>query len=91
MSYTVGLSAAGDDNVVCAAAPQIDSNDGVFSSAGNGSPNTVYGNAVAVDTIKVTNGQQIYLTCDSNNNAGSSVGVVSLPAMKIGKLTKQVG
>ena len=71
VAYQVGVVMGGNDQVVCAAWIQNDptgnTNDGVFGTAGNGSPGGIYGSARAVDVIRVQAGQQISLGCNSFN------------------------
>jgi hypothetical protein len=100
VNYTVGVVIGRNDNVVCAAwiknDPTGNTNDGVFSGAGNGAtesgtgPGGVYGNASTVDTIHVKKGQRISVTCNAGHyGQGTYASGVTLTATKIGTLIKQ--
>ena len=91
VQYSVGVVMGPDDAAVCAASNTHLGNDGVFGTAtesGTG-PAGVYGEANAVDTIKVTAGQTISLTCNAAHyGQGTYVSGWSLTATKIGTLRK---
>jgi hypothetical protein len=96
--FDVHLVMGPNDNVVCAAwfSNLPFGNDGVFALAGNGAtnsgrgPNGVYATATADDTITVTNGQAIGLTCNVGHfGQGIYAGEWSLAATKIGTLHKE--
>lgn len=96
VQYSVGVVMGPNDNVVCAASPTLNGNDGVFGTAGNGAtesgtgPNGIYGQAAALDTIKVTKGQTIGLTCNVGHyGQGTYAGAWTLTATEIGTLHKQ--
>jgi hypothetical protein len=91
--HSIGVTMGPNDNVVCAAANTAGGYDGIFGTVGNGATNSgtgpdgVYGQASAVDTIKVTNGQTISLTCNVGHyGQGTYAGSWSLTATKIGTL-----
>lgn len=93
--YSVGVVMGPNDGVVCAASNTAGGNDGIFGAAGNGAtesgtgPNGVYGQASAVDTITVSKGQTISLTCNVGHyGQGTYVSGWSLTATKIGTLHK---
>jgi hypothetical protein len=95
VQYSVGVTMGPDDNVVCAAANTQGGNDGIFGTVGNGATNSgtgpdgIYGQASTVDTIKVTKGQTISLTCNVGHyGQGTYAGSWSLTATKIGTLHK---
>lgn len=90
VQYSVNATLGVNDSIVCAAAPVLNGNDGVFGTTGNGGNGNPYGTATAVDTITVTKGQTIGLTCNvAGPNPGTYVSSWSLTAMKIGTLHKQ--
>jgi hypothetical protein len=96
VQYSVGLVMGPNDNVVCAASSTLNGNDGVFGTAGNGAtesgtgPNGIYGQAAALDTIRVSKGQTIGLTCNVGHfGQGTYAGDWTLTATKIGTLHKQ--
>lgn len=95
VQYTVGVVMGPNDAVVCAAGNVSHGNDGIFGTAGNGAtdsgtgPAGVYGEADAVDTITVTKGQAISVTCNVGNyGQGTYVSGWSLTATEIGTLHK---
>ena len=61
----VGAVIASHDQIVCAAYPG--GNDGVFVTAGNPGTGAIYGTAPMTDTVHVTAGQRIQLSCNSFN------------------------
>ncbi len=61
----VGAVIASHDQIVCAAYPG--GNDGVFGTAGNPGTGAIYGTAPMTDTMHVTAGQRIQLSCNSFN------------------------
>jgi hypothetical protein len=79
-----------NDNVVCAAANTAGGNDGIVGNGATNSgtgPDGIYGQASAVDTIKVTKGQTISLTCNVGHYGQDTyAGSWSLTATKIGTL-----
>lgn len=90
VEYSVGTVLGADDSVVCAAWPVSNGNDGVFATTGNGGTGNPYGTATAIDTIDVTAGRTIGLTCNvAGPTPGSYVSSWSLTATKIGTLIKQ--
>ena len=90
VQYSVAVVLGVNDSVVCAASPVLNGNDGVFGNTGNGGNGNPYGTATAVDTITVTKGQTIGLTCNvAGPNPGTYVSSWSLTATKIGTLHKQ--
>lgn len=95
VQYSVGVVMGPNDGVVCAASSTPGGNDGIFGTAGNGArdsgtgPNGIYGQASTVDTINVTKGQTISLTCNAGHyGQGTYVSGWSLTATKIGTLHK---
>jgi hypothetical protein len=95
VQYSVGVTMGPSGNVVCAASTTPGGNDGIFGTVGNGATNSgtgpdgIYGEASAVDTITVTAGQSISLTCNVGNyGQGTYTGSWSLTATKIGALDK---
>ena len=61
----VGAVIASHYQIVCAAYPG--GNDGVFGTAGNPGTGAIYGTAPMTDTVHVTAGQRIQLSCNSFN------------------------
>jgi hypothetical protein len=90
VQYSVNTTLGANDSIVCAASPVLNGNDGVFGTTGNGGNGNPYGTATAIDTITVTKGQTIGLTCNvAGPNPGTYVSGWSLTATKIGTLHKQ--
>ncbi len=95
VQYSVGMTMGPNDNVVCAAANIPGANDGIFGTVGNGATNSgtgpdgIYGQASAVDTITITKGHTVSLTCNVGHyGQGTYAGSWSLTATKIGTLHK---
>jgi len=76
VQYSVGTVLGADACVVCAASPVLNGNDGVFGSIGNCGSGNPYESATAVDTITLTAGERIALTCNvARPNPGTYVEV----------------
>jgi hypothetical protein len=65
----VGATIYPQDQIVCAVSNVTDGNDGVFGTAGNPATGTagIYGTATMTDTVSVSTGQRLSLTCNSFN------------------------
>ncbi len=63
----VGAVISAHDQIVCAADPSGSGSDGVFGTAGNAGTGNIYGTATITDTLHITAGQQIQLSCNSFN------------------------
>lgn len=86
-----GAVIAGNDQIVCAVVPSNmlpPGNDGIFGTAGNGSPGPIYGTAPIADTWEVTTaGTSLVLTCNSfNYGKGTYIGAASITALPVGTL-----
>jgi hypothetical protein len=83
----VGASIASHDQIVCATSNVPHGNDGVFGTAGNPGTGGIYGTATMTDTIQVTTGQRISVTCNSFNyglgTAANTAVVEALPVAKV--------
>jgi hypothetical protein len=95
VQYSVAVVMGPYDAVVCYADPNAGHNDGIFGTTGNGArdsdtgPAGVYGEADAVDTITVSAGQSISLSCNAAHpGQGTYVSGWSMTATKIGTLDK---
>lgn len=66
VSATVSAVIASHDQIVCAAYFP-GQNDGVFGTAGNPGTGNIYGTAAMIDTVTVSAGQSIAVTCNSFN------------------------
>jgi hypothetical protein len=79
-----GAIIASHDQIVCAVGNVPDGNDGVFGTAGNPGTGFIYGTATITDTVKVSSGQRIYLTCNSfNYGNGTWVGSAVINAIPV--------
>src|SRR5262249_12254770 len=82
---TVGAVIASHDQIVCAAFPV--GNDGVFGTAGNPGTGSIYGTATMTDTMHVTAGQRIKVTCNSFNfGLGTYDGDAIVEAIPVGRV-----
>ena len=93
VTATVPAVISGNDQIVCATVPAslgISTNDGVFGTAGNGSPGGIYGTASITDTWRVmTTGDRIDLVCNSfNYGQGTSTGSDSITALATKGITR---
>jgi hypothetical protein len=92
VTATVAAVIAGNDQIVCATAPASlgAQNDGVFGTAGNGSPGGIYGTATITDTWSVrTAGDTINLGCNAFNfGKGTYTGSASITALAVKNVTK---
>jgi hypothetical protein len=66
VTATTGAVIASHDQIVCAAYTGA-ANDGVFGTAGNPGTGSIYGTTTMTDTVKVTAGQQINVSCNAFN------------------------
>jgi hypothetical protein len=79
-----GAVIASQDQIVCAVGNVPDGNDGVFGTAGNPGTGFIYGTATITDTVRVSAGQRIYLTCNSfNYGKGTWVGSAVVDAIPV--------
>ncbi len=93
VTATVPAVISGNDQIVCATVPAslgISTNDGVFGTAGNGSPGAIYGTASITDTWRVmTTGDRIDLVCNSfNYGQGTYTGSDSITALATKGITR---
>ena len=87
VTATVGAVIGSQDNMVCAASNVRAGNDGVFGTAGNSGTAGDYGTAAMTDTIQVTAGQQISVTCNSTNfGQGTYAGSAVVEAVRVGQV-----
>jgi hypothetical protein len=78
----VGATIASHDQIVCAAYPG--GNDGVFGTAGNPGTGSIYGTATMTDTVHVTAGQRIQLSCNSfHSGLGTTAGDAVVEAIPV--------
>jgi hypothetical protein len=80
-----GAIIAAQDQIVCAVGnSEAGSNDGVYGTAGNPGTGFIYGTATITDTVKVSAGGRIYLTCNSfNYGLGTWVGGAVINAIPV--------
>ena len=92
VTATVAGGHLGNDQIVCATAPASlgDQNDGIFGTAGNGSPGGIYGTATITDTWIIKKaGDTIDLGCNAFNfGKGTYTGSASITALAVQGLTK---
>lgn len=75
------------DEIVCAASNLPHENDGVFGSASNPGSGFFYGTASTTDTIKVSAGQKISLSCGAVHYGKDTwVGAAVVEALPVGKV-----
>ncbi len=92
VTATVAAVISGNDQIVCATAPASlgQQNDGIFGTAGNGSPGGIYGTATITDTWTVTaGGDTINVGCNAfNYGKGTYTGSASITALAVKGVTK---
>jgi hypothetical protein len=83
----VGASIASHDQIVCAVSNVPSGNDGVFGTAGNPGTGGIYGTATMTDTVQVTTGQRISVTCNSfNYGLGTAANTAVIEALPVAKV-----
>ena len=83
----VGATIASHDQIVCATSNVPRGNDGVFGSAGNPGTGSIYGTATMTDTLVVTAGQRISVTCNSfHYGLGTTAGDAVVEAVPVAKV-----
>ena len=86
VTATVGAVIASHDQIVCAAYIP-NANDGVFGTAGNPGTGGIYGTAAMTDTITVSAGQHISVTCNAfNYGKGTYAGDAVLEAVPVARV-----
>lgn len=86
VTASVGAVIASHDQIVCSAY-KGGHNDGVFGTAGNPGTGSIYGTAAMTDTVHVTAGQRIQLTCNSfNYGLGTTAGDAVVEAVPVGQV-----
>jgi hypothetical protein len=61
-------------------------NDGVFATASNAGTGMFYGTAAMTDTLTLTVGQKISVTCNAGGGLGTYVADACLNALKVSKV-----
>jgi hypothetical protein len=80
----VGAVIASHDQIVCAASNVPGGNDGVFGTAGNPGTGSIFGTATMTDTIHVTAGQRLSVSCNSFHfGLGTTVGDAVVEAVPV--------
>lgn len=88
VTAAVGAVIASHDQIVCAASNVPHANDGVFGTAGNPGTGGIYGTAAMTDTIRVSAGQRISVTCNSfNYGKGTYSGSAVIEAVPVASVS----